>query len=85
MTVYVGYGGSTQTIKKIYFGEKSSSVNDLPPFPVRNARLVFEDNMLSAQWDSVYPLTKIEVSQPFTSKKASCVFYLSNFNNKFVF
>ena len=39
--------------------------------------------MLSVSWDSRYPLTKLEISQPFTVPENKYTFLLSNYHNHF--
>ena len=54
---------------------------ELPSLPPTGLKLEFENNELYLRWDSRYPLTKIEINQPFVRPEASMSYILSNFHN----
>ena len=84
MSIFAGrVGRASSTPRSIRSRETANIKTALPPSPPSNAKLDFEDNMLSLSWDSRHPVTKLEISQPNTVPENKQVFLFSNYKNYF--
>ena len=83
MSIFTGGAGRASTKIRSVVSKPNTTLKEkeLPSLPPTGLKLEFENNELYLRWDNKYPLTKIEINQPFVVPEASMTYILSNFHN----